>query len=78
MGILERSEYRTLFLAFNKSIQEEIQAKIEERGFQHAKAMTIHSLGLSAIRNTFGTKRTSRRIKQTKTNKKQNRRRNKS
>ena len=56
MGILERSEYRTLFLAFNKSIQEEIQAKIEERGFQHAKAMTIHSLGLSAIRNTFGNK----------------------
>ena len=54
MGILERSEYRTLFLAFNKSIQEEIQLKIDEKGFKHAKALTIHSLGLTAIKNYYG------------------------
>jgi hypothetical protein len=54
MGILERCEYRTLFLAFNKSIQEEIQGKIEQNGYAHAKAMTIHSLGLLSIRNYYG------------------------
>jgi superfamily I DNA/RNA helicase len=54
MGILERCEYRTLFLAFNKSIQEEIQGKIEQNGYAHAKAMTIHSLGLLSIRNHYG------------------------
>ncbi|ALN97154.1 hypothetical protein [Flavobacterium phage FpV4] len=54
MGILERCEYRTLFLAFNKSIQEEIQSKIEQNGYAHAKAMTIHSLGLLSIRNHYG------------------------
>lgn len=56
MGVLERSQYRTLFLAFNKSIQEEIQKRIEERGFTHAKAMTLHSLGLLSIRNHYGSK----------------------
>lgn len=54
IGILERCEYKTLFLAFNKSIQEEIQSKIEENGYVHAKAMTIHSLGLLSIRNHYG------------------------
>lgn len=57
LGILERAiGYRTLFLAFNKSIQEDIQAKIEERGYAHGKAMTIHSLGLKAITNHYGQK----------------------
>lgn len=56
MGVLERSHYRTLFLAFNKTIQEEIQSKIEARGFVHAKAMTLHSLGLLSIRNHYGSK----------------------
>lgn len=54
MGILERAKYRTLFLAFNKSIQEEIQTRIKEAGYEHAKAMTLHSLGLSAIRYKHG------------------------
>lgn len=52
MGILALCEYRTLFLAFNKSIQEEITGRIESAGYSHAKAMTLHSLGLSAIRGS--------------------------
>jgi superfamily I DNA/RNA helicase len=51
LGILRRCEYRTLFLAFNKSIQEEIQAKLEAENLAQGKAMTIHSLGLSAIKS---------------------------
>ena len=51
--LLELCEYRTLFLAFNKSIQEEIQSKMDERGLAQGKAMTLHSLGLSAIRNGY-------------------------
>ena len=53
MQLLEFCEYRTLFLAFNTSIKDEIQHKIEEKGFKHAKAMTMHSMGLSAIRNRY-------------------------
>lgn len=52
MMILEKCEYRTLFIAFNKSVQEEIQNEIDERGLKQGKAMTLHSLGLSAIRGT--------------------------
>ena len=53
LQLLELCEYRTLFLAFNKSVQEEIQAKIDSRGLQQGKALTMHSLGLSAIRNKY-------------------------
>lgn len=48
--ILKLCQYKTLFVAFNKSIQTEITSIIEENDFKHAKAMTMHSLGLSAIR----------------------------
>lgn len=48
--LLERCEYKTLFVAFNKAIQEDIQKKIDERGLKQGKAMTMHSLGLSAIK----------------------------
>lgn len=54
IGLLERSEYRTLILAFNKSIQEEFEKKIQEGGYQNGKAMTLHSLGLKAIQNHYG------------------------
>lgn len=50
LQLLELCKYKTLFLAFNKSIQEEIQHKIESRGLKQGKAMTLHSLGLMAIR----------------------------
>ena len=49
LKLLEMSQYRTLFLAFNKSIQEEITARTQH--ISQAKAMTLHSLGLLAIRN---------------------------
>lgn len=48
--LLERCAHRALFVAFNKSVQEEIQTKIDERGLKQGKAMTLHSLGLAAIR----------------------------
>jgi superfamily I DNA/RNA helicase len=50
LELLQYCKYRTLFLAFNKSVQEEIQSKIDEKGLSHGKALTMHSLGLSAIR----------------------------
>lgn len=53
LQILERCKYRTLFLAFNKSVQEEIQSKIEDKGLGQGKALTLHSLGLSAIRKKY-------------------------
>ncbi len=56
LGILERVEYRSLFLAFNKSIQEEVQKEIEAKGLLHGKAMTVHSLGLKSITETYGQK----------------------
>jgi predicted nucleic acid-binding protein len=51
--LLEHCQEKTLFLAFNKSIKEEIQNKIESKNLTQGKAMTIHSLGLSAIRNSY-------------------------
>lgn len=41
---------RNIFLAFNKNIAEDIQAKIERYGW---KASTIHSLGFAIIRSMF-------------------------
>lgn len=51
--LLERCQHRTLFLAFNKAIQEELQEKIDSKGLEQGKAMTIHSVGLSAIKNAY-------------------------
>ena len=53
LTLLEVCKYKTLFLAFNKSIQEEIQGKIDERGLKQGKAMTLHSLGLLAIKYSY-------------------------
>ena len=52
--LLQFCKYRTLFLAFNKSVQEEIQGQIDEKGLTQGKALTMHSLGLSAIRKKYG------------------------
>lgn len=42
---------RILFLAFNNSIQKELQSKIEKRDVANiAKAVTIHKLGLDSIK----------------------------
>lgn len=53
LQLLELCKYKTLFLAFNKSIQEEIESKINERDLKQGKAMTLHSLGLMAIRTSY-------------------------
>ena len=53
LQLLELSNQKTLFLAFNKSIQEEIQLRIETKGLKQGKSMTLHSLGLTAIRNSY-------------------------
>lgn len=53
LELLQFCKYRTLFLAFNKSVQEEIQGKIDEKGLKQGKALTMHSLGLSAIRKHY-------------------------
>lgn len=52
MMLLEKCESRVLFVAFNKSIQAEIQEKIDKKGLSQGKAMTMHSLGLTAIKST--------------------------
>lgn len=53
LELLKYCRYRTLFLAFNKSVKDEIQSKIDERKLKQGKALTIHSLGLSAIKNKY-------------------------
>lgn len=53
LDIVSECEYITLFLAFNKSIQEEITQKLDSRGLQQGKAMTIHSLSLMAIKKHY-------------------------
>jgi superfamily I DNA/RNA helicase len=50
LDIVELCDKRTLFLAFNKTIQEEIQQKLEERKLGQGKALTLHSLGLQCLR----------------------------
>lgn len=52
MQLLKYCDSKTLFLAFNKSIQTEIQEKIERENIVHGQALTLHSLGLQAIRST--------------------------
>lgn len=50
LELLKLCRYKTLFLAFNKTIQTEIQERIDKEGLKQGKALTLHSLGLSAIR----------------------------
>lgn len=50
LEIIKRCDARTLYLAFNKSIQQEVNRKLEEQNLRQGKAMTMHSLGLQAIR----------------------------
>ncbi len=41
LQLLEICKYKTLFLAFNKSIQEEIQSKIESKDLKQGKALAV-------------------------------------
>lgn len=54
-SLVEGSKYipkgnKTLFCAFNKSIQEELKSRLSER----IEALTLHSLGYRGIRQRFG------------------------
>jgi superfamily I DNA/RNA helicase len=53
LEILKLCDARTLFLSFNKSIQEEIQSKIDTKGLRQGKAITLHSLGLSSLKTNY-------------------------
>lgn len=54
MQLLERSKTPTLFVAFNKTIQTEIQERIVKKGMKsYALAMTMHALGLRAIKRQY-------------------------
>lgn len=53
LKLLEYCKYKTLFVAFNKSVKEEIQTKIDNKGLAQGKAMTIHSLGLMTLRKNY-------------------------
>lgn len=50
MLLLKNTIGKSIFLAFNKSIQEEIDSRIKSMGIPDSKAITLHSLGLSAIK----------------------------
>jgi superfamily I DNA/RNA helicase len=53
LELLRMCRHRTLFLAFNKSIQTEIQDIININNLGQGKAMTMHSLGLQAIKHYY-------------------------
>lgn len=50
LELLRKAEFRTLFLAFNKSIQIEINDHIMNNNLGQGKSMTLHALGLMAIK----------------------------
>lgn len=49
LELLKKCDDETLFLAFNKSIQQEIEKSIKEGNIEKATSLTLHSLGLSSI-----------------------------
>lgn len=53
LELLKLCKYRVLFLAFNKSIQTEIQQFIDAENLLQGKSMTLHALGLMAIRKKY-------------------------
>jgi len=54
LEIVKRCDYRVLYVAFNKSIQIEVQEHLIRENLNQGKAMTMHSLGLLAIRKKYG------------------------
>lgn len=51
--ILKRTQGKTLYIAFNKSIQTETQEKFEKNNLPQGKALTLHALGYSALRAAY-------------------------
>src|SRR5262249_22545800 len=50
----EMPQLRGCMIAFNKSIAQELQARIDKYGFRNVQAMTLHSAGWSAWRRASG------------------------
>lgn len=50
LHLLSLCKYKTLYIAFNKSIQLDTNQKLLDRGLSQGRAMTIYSLGLMAIK----------------------------
>lgn len=50
MHILGMCKWKTLYIAFNKSIQVSTEEKMQSLGYSQGRAMTLHSLGLHAIK----------------------------
>lgn len=55
LELIKRSQGTVLYVAFNKSIKEEVENKFVEKGIPSVKAtaMTLHALGLSAVKNAL-------------------------
>lgn len=53
LEVLKKCKGETLFLAFNKSIQLEIQEHILYNGIKESKSMTLHALGFLGIRDKY-------------------------
>lgn len=53
LELMAKCKWKTLYIALNKTIQLETEEKMKSRGYQHTKAVTLHSLGLSAIKNVI-------------------------
>lgn len=53
LELLRKCKHRVLFLAFNKAIQTEIQEYIDLNQLSQGKSMTLHSLGLMALRKKY-------------------------
>lgn len=54
--LLKSLKKKTLFLAFNKSIQTEIENKMQSMSIKHGKSMTLHSLGFMSIKYSLKNK----------------------
>jgi len=50
--LIKQSEGKFLYLAFNGSIMEAMQNKLERGGLKNGKASTLHSLGLKTLRDS--------------------------
>lgn len=53
LELLKLCDGDTLFLAFNKDIQTDIQNYIDDNGIEHGQALTLHAMGYAAIREAY-------------------------
>lgn len=55
LELIKRSQGTVLYVAFNKSIKEEVESKFVDKGIPSTKAtaMTLHALGLAAVKGSL-------------------------